>query len=270
MIKKLFNNLLQPHKVPNKIFQKIQFYYKLKQFNQKNILDEQNSNFKSAGLEREKGIQNLETIKEKLDLTGSNFGLISEHEILLSSISIKNNHIIKNILEIGTYDGYNALILARLFPNSTIDTIDLPMNESCSLNNYNKNDKNFFRKRSNLLSKANNINFIQLNSIKLLNHQKKYDLIWVDGDHCYPTVCIDIVNSLKLINENGLILCDDVHINSKNINKDKLRYSADTYEILDILSKQNLINFDLIYKRLSFENISYENKKKFIAIVKKI
>ena len=59
-------------------------------------------------------------------------------------------------------------------------------------------------------------------------------------------------------------------INSKNINKDILRYSADTYEILDILRKQNLINFDLIYKRLNFESIFYENKRKFIAIVKRI
>ena len=136
-------------------------------------MDQQNSNFKSADLDREKGIQNLKTIKEKLDLTGNNFGLISEHEILFSSISIKNNHIIKNILEIGTHDGYNALILSRLFPNSTIDTIDLPMNDSHYVNNYNKNDKNFFKRKTYLLSKANNANYIKLNSIKLLNHQKK-------------------------------------------------------------------------------------------------
>ena len=37
MIKKLFNNLLKPRKIYNKIFQKIQFYYKLKQFDQKKI-----------------------------------------------------------------------------------------------------------------------------------------------------------------------------------------------------------------------------------------
>ena len=57
-----------------------------------------------------------------------------------------------------------------------------------------------------------NINFSPVNSLKLLNYKKKYDLIWIDGAHGYPVVCIDIINSLHILKENGLILCDDVYL----------------------------------------------------------
>ena len=49
-------------------------------------------------------------------------------------------------------------------------------------------------------------------SLNLINSNEKYDLIWIDGAHGYPTVTIDIINSLKLINNDGLIICDDVYI----------------------------------------------------------
>ena len=106
------------------------------------------------------------------------------------------NRPIINILEIGTFDVFNALLLSNLFPNSNIDTMDLPEHEEDFINFYNRKDKvnAFLRDRNNTLSKNKNINFLPLNSLKLLNYTKKYDLIWIDGAHGYPTVCIDIIN----------------------------------------------------------------------------
>ena len=45
--------------------------------------------------------------------------------------------------------------------------------------------------------------------------------------------------------------------------------SIATYETLNELKKQDLINFRLIYKRLNAEDNCIENTRKFIAIVSK-
>ena len=45
--------------------------------------------------------------------------------------------------------------------------------------------------------------------------------------------------------------------------------SIATYETLNELKKQDLINFRLIYKRLSPHHNCIENKRKFVAIVSK-
>ena len=210
-------------------------------------------------------------LKRDLDFQSRNSQMSSEHETIFSSLSLSNNKSITDILEIGTFDGFNALLLSNLFPNSNIDTIDLPENDDDFINFYNRKDNisKFIQNRNNFLSKNKNINFFPLNSLKLLNHKKKYDLIWIDGAHGYPMVCIDIINSLHILKENGLILCDDVYLNLNQNNSDNMYYSIASYETLNELKKQNLINFRLAYKRLNPKYNCIENTRKFIAIVLK-
>ena len=164
------------------------------------------------------------------------------------------------------------MLLGNLFPNSNIDTIDLPENDEDFINFYNRQGRvdNFIRDRNNLLSKNKNINFFPMNSLKLLNHKKKYDLIWIDGAHGYPVVCIDIINSINILNKNGLILCDDVLLEVNQTISSAMYASTATIETLNQLKKQNLIDFKLAFKRLNPENNCLKNKRKFIAIVNKI
>ena len=126
----------------------------------------------------------------------------SEHEVIFSSLSLSKKSF-TDILEIGTFDGFNSLLLSNLFPNSNIDTIDLPEIDNKFTNFYNRknNISKFIQDRNIILSKNKNINFSALNSLKLLNFKKKYDLIWIDGAHGYPVVCIDIINSLHILKE---------------------------------------------------------------------
>ena len=195
----------------------------------------------------------------------------SEHEILFACISLRNLEV-KNILEIGTFDGANSHLLSRLFPNSNIDTIDLNANNNDFINSYNREASidNFLKVREENLSKSEKINFIELNSLKLINHKKKYDLIWVDGAHGYPVVSSDIFNSLNLINEKGIILCDDIFTNFKISQYDKMYKSIASYETLKALEEQNIIKFNLIYKRLDAEFNCDENDRQFVAICKRI
>jgi len=240
IIKQILINLAKPHKIPIKIFGKIYYYFKFKKYNQSFFENEQNKIFNSLNLNREQGIKNLNLIKKNLGLPlNINSGMSSEHEVIFSSISLNKNLLINNILEIGTYDGYNALLLSKLFPNLKIDTIDLPEDDDDFINFYNRKNKikEFINNRNNHLSKNNNIKFLPLNSLKLLNHKKKYDLIWIDGAHGYPMVCIDIINSLHLINEKGIIMCDDIYLNLNNLNSDKMYNSIASYETLYELQK---------------------------------
>ena len=270
---KLIKNLLKPQKIPHKILSKLNYYYNLNQYDKVIFENDQNNLFNLLSLNRINGINNLDKIKKSLNIDiHLNRDMSSEHEVLFSSISLNQNLKINDILEIGTFDGFNALLLSELFPKSKIDTIDLPEDDDEFINFYDRKKKvsDFVDKRNNLLSKNININFIPLNSLNLINHKKKYDLIWIDGAHGYPTACIDIVNSLNLINKNGLILCDDIFINLDHAESDKIYHSIAAYETLNELKKENLIEFKLIYKRLDSKNNCLSQKRKFVAILNKI
>lgn len=271
LLLKIIRNLIRPDKIPKKIFNKLNYYFNYKKYNQNFFEKEQNDIFKYFGLNREKGIKKLTLIKKEFDFKSRDSGMSSEHEVIFSSLSLSKNKSITDILEIGTFDGFNALLLSNLFPNSNIDTIDLPENDDDFINFYNRknNISKFIQDRNIILSKNKNINFFPFNSLKLLNHKKKYDLIWIDGAHGYPVVCIDIINSLHILKENGLILCDDVFLGLNQSNSDTMYSSIATYETLNELKKQNLVNFRLVYKRLNAEYNCIENNRKFIAIVSK-
>ena len=272
LLLKIIRSLIRPYKISKKIFNKLNYDFNYKKYNQNIFEKEQNDIFKYFGLNRGEGIKKLTLLKKDLDFQSRDIGMSSEHEVIFSSLSLDKNKSITDILEVGTFDGFNALLLSNLFPNSNIDTIDLPENDDDFINFYNRKDNisKFIQDRNNILSKNKNINFFPLNSLKLLNNKKKYDLIWIDGAHGYPMACIDIINSLHILKENGLILCDDVHLNLNQINSNKMYHSIASYETLNELKKQNLINFRLVYKRLNPKNNCIENTRKFIAIALKV
>ena len=272
LLTRLLNNLARPHKIPKKILNKLNYYFSYKKYNQNFFEKEQNETFKHFGLNRQEGIKKLTLIKNNLDFKLRNSEMSSEHEVIFSSLSLNKNKKFTDILEIGTFDGFNSLLLSNLFPNSNIDTIDLPETDDDFINFYDRKDNisKFIQDRNIILSKNKNINFFSLNSLKLFNYKKKYDLIWIDGAHGYPMACIDIINSLHILKENGLILCDDVYLKLNQSNLDKMYSSIATYETLNELKKQNLINFRLVYKRLNAEYNCVENIRQFVAIVLKM
>lgn len=255
-------------KIPNRIQEKIKFFIDLKKYNKSEYEEKQNNIFKKINLNRSSGIEKLQSIKKKFDLKIQR-SMSSEHEILFSSIAINDNYKIHKILEIGTFDGYNALLLSKIFPKAEIETIDLPSDNFNFRDSYQRSGQieTFIKKRDETLAKSNNIIFNQINSIELINHNKKYDLIWIDGAHGYPVVCIDIINSLKLINDKGIILCDDVFLNLEISKSDRMYNSLASYETLKVLADQKLIKLELIFKRLSSKDNCSNNQRKFIAVV---
>ena len=195
---------------------------------------------------------------------------IYEHWVIFSAISNSQKFKINKILEIGTYDGKTSLILQLLFPQSEINTIDLPANSREFRESYNRNENfhDFVRKRANFLGKSKQIKFFEINSLSLCNFKEKtYDLIWVDGCHGYPVVTADIINSYRLIKKDGIVMVDDVWISTNQ--NDAMYKSIASYQTLQHLHNAKLIkDFSLFLKRVTFANninIVFLKNKKFIG-----
>ena len=199
----------------------------------------------------------------------TNYKMISEHIKIFAAL--RKDYSFKNILEIGTYDGNNAFILAKLFPRAKIDTIDLhEKNKNFSILYYRQNSlvkEKLLKIIKENINKVNNINFIKGNSINLIYEKnKKYDLIWIDGFHGNPVVTIDIINSLRLLKKDGFIMCDDIYLKGYSYDP----YISDAaYKTLEELKKINLIKFDLFLKRIDKKSNIIPSEKKFIALIKK-
>ena len=224
--------------------------------------------FSSLGLDRSLALVKLNKVLE--DLYGITFneknGMWSEHLVLFAAFSEGRSDVHK-ILEIGTFNGETAKILSRLFPNSLITTIDLPSSELSKSKIYGYETKNdiIISKREKNLKLASNVNFKEMNSLELIHHESKYDLIWIDGDHAYPTAAIDISNAVRLLTKNGIALCDDVYLYSSAQGKNGR--SVATIETLRAIKESNLINFELVKKRLGYFFNSPKKFQKFLGVI---
>jgi hypothetical protein len=105
----------------------------------------------------------------------------------------------KTVLELGTYEGVSTKLFAYYAKHVT--TVDII-------------------KKSNidsLLNEYNNINFIEGKTQDILSKLNiKYDLIYIDADHSYNNIKQDILGSINLLNENGIISGHDYDNYTKN------------------------------------------------------
>ena len=152
----------------------------------------------------------------------------------------------KHILEIGTSDASFTAFMARVCPSAIIETIDLPVPKS---------DITF---RENNLNDLPNIVFREMDSLALCHFDgPKYDLIWVDGDHTFPTVACDIANALRLLKHDGVMMCDDVYL-SRHVSG---RGLEETLKVLDAFVRAKLIVTCFVLKSIRPEK-NYSRRQK--------
>ena len=99
-----------------------------------------------------------------------------------------------------------------------------------------------------LLSKfKKNIKIIQGDTNKILHeiNLKNIDFIFIDGGHDYKTVKNDLVQSFKIINKNGTILCDDWNLSQ----------ALGVREAIKDFSKEKNINFEIVHERFAQFNL---------------
>jgi len=260
---------LKLFKLPRRVARKIHRKYLLAFENIGISVEQQDKLFQSLGLDRKKAMEVLvEICEQEFGLSyDESDGMFSEHLVILAAISL-TNHNFQNILEIGTYDGRCAVILSRLYPSSKVCTIDLPVNDSDFSETYRREDSHLFLKeRDSYLGRFENIDFQERNSLSMTFESNPYDLIWVDGAHGFPVVTMDIVNSCRLVSENGWVVLDDVY--KEVLEEDKWYVSTAAFQTLESLKDSSQIeDYFLVPKRLGSEfNLPFE--KKFVGIFRK-
>jgi predicted O-methyltransferase YrrM len=238
---------------------------------EKSLLDEQNIAFLNLGLDRDKGLRKLNSILEDIyDVSYSEKrGMWSEHLLVFAAIAT-SDRVVSNILEIGTFNGETARILSALFPSSQILTIDLPFFEIKKTKMYEYETKNsqLIFKRNENLKLLPSVKFLEKNSLTLMNTTTGFDLIWIDGDHSYPVAAIDIANAVRMLNPNGVGICDDVYLVAKEGQMDGR--SKASIETLKSLNSAGLISYNLVRKRIGgYFNFPAFNKK-YLGIFKKV
>ena len=121
-----------------KIKNVIRFNLLKKNYKKEEFEEKKDKKFQELGFNRKDGLIELNQIRNQNNFLNRNMS--SEHEVLFSAISKKNQKEIKNILEIGTYDAVNSFLLATLFENANVHTIDLPDTDQKFKQTYNRSN----------------------------------------------------------------------------------------------------------------------------------
>lgn len=226
--------------------------------------------FEQSGLDLESGLHALNSVLQ-LKL-GRDFDFLNDsiHWLLFAAVS-KSDFKPKKILEIGTFDGEFTYILAKLFPQATIVTVDLPEDDPLLRGLYDRENTDAYASYLKIQScnlKELNILPIKANSFFLLdNVNDKFDLIWVDGGHLYPEVAWDLCSAYHLCNSGGLILCDDV-ISSPSFFRDQY-VSTESYEVLNYIKLRLDCSLMLFIKRRNPDLYLKAVSRKYVACLRK-
>jgi len=230
---------------------------------------EQVAKFSARGLDRKAGVAAIDMALRNSGLGGfsEDDDMFSEHLVLLAALSATLPDA-RNVMEIGTYDGRTALILSQLFPQATITTIDLPPTDPVYLSSYEvARTKQFIDRRNEVLGRNPRIRFVEANSLSLTNDPGSagFDVIWVDGDHDFPVVGIDLANAVRLLRSSGYLMCDDV-VTAKPSRSTTIGPGA-AHRSLVALHGAGLIDEPTyVYKRLGKR---HQHPRKFVAVAQK-
>jgi hypothetical protein len=223
----------------------------------------QKAAYSALGLSYEDAITKLDEVcLSRFGITFSeNNGMWSEHLVFFAAISVSKVDVV-NVLEIGTFKGETTRILADLFPKSQIDSIDLSHDDIRSIGTY--------AYAANELPSSkempNNVSLKTLNSLKLLNESIGYDLIWVDGNHKSPYVQVDIASAIRLVNNSGFVLCDDIFLKPPRFEKNS---GPEGLETILAFKEAGMIRVLFIRKRLSRKFNNKVTGAKFLAVIQK-
>tara|TARA_B100000886_G_scaffold29757_1_gene18759 strand:- start:4268 stop:4942 length:675 start_codon:yes stop_codon:yes gene_type:complete len=81
-------------------------------------------------------------------------------------------------------------------------------------------------------------------------NQRKFDCIFIDGLHTYQQVKKDILNSLKFLNQNGIIILHDCLpscISHQRVPRARYKWNGDVWKaIVEIRTKENLDTYTIL------------------------
>lgn len=110
-------------------------------------------------------------------------------------------------LEIGSWEGNSALYVLKNFKTKSVICVDVWDKYLRNQKDVKRNFKNFL---FNLKEFKNKFKYHKLSSDEFFKKNKKFfDVIYIDGDHKKSQVYKDISSAWRILNNKGLIICDD-------------------------------------------------------------
>jgi len=151
--------------------------------------------------------------KDDLKYNFYNHAYFTDLDWFSSGISLFNKFMqnergaIKNILEIGSYEGRSAIFFLNYFNNSKITCVDTWMGSHEHVRTMKEIEKNF---DNNLKTYENKLIKHKTTSDNFfLENKLLFDLIYIDGLHTYDQVKSDLENAYKFLKPKGYLLIDD-------------------------------------------------------------
>ena len=115
-------------------------------------------------------------------------------------------------LEIGSYEGRSTIYICEEFKNFSITSVDpyLQYDEIEKYIDENNMEKKYKIFRQNINLFQDKVKFFRLSSDNFFKQNKFFfDIIYIDGSHFANDVKKDFIQSIKILNKNGLIIFDD-------------------------------------------------------------
>ncbi len=255
---------------PVKYTQRLRRWQAEREYSIKDIALQEKTKFQSLGFDYDKAEQTLiKALLEKQEVSADQESMRSIHWQLFAALAEQES--IKNVLEIGTYDGETARIMTRLFPQAKIYTIDLPSDDPVFTKTYTRNEEN--RKQEFIKKRKSNLNherifYKEINSFFLPEAFKfKFDLIWIDGGHLYPEVAWDLCNAYHACQSGGWLMIDDILIDSNAI---KNEYSGpDGFIAMEYMAERLGTTASYFLKRNKPKYSALSEERKYVGVLQK-
>lgn len=196
-------------------------------------------------------------------------GAASEHWVAFAALAQRLPA--RRILEIGTYDGETARLLAALFPDARVTTVDLPHDDPRFAKLYEREEpavRARFVERQLANTRDPRIELLLVDSFLLPERVAPgFDLVWVDGAHRYPSVAWDLGNAYHLATQEGWILCDDVlrHPEARGFHW----VNGDSHQAIEALGELGVVEVSYLLKRVGARWSADPVRRKHVAILRR-
>lgn len=256
---------------PIKYVQRLRQLYHQSRWDAETVHTAEVARFAAWGFDYEAALAKLNPIL--IEMSGRPFnhvtGTDSIHWVLFSAISLSTKSI-HRILEIGTFRGKTTRLLATLFPEAHVTTVELPRHDPILRATYRRDTEEqyqeYLNKRTKNLSHPR-ITLIETNSFFVPERvEPGFDLIWMDGGHNWPEVGWDICNAWHLARRGALIMCDDVIPNPRG---GDAAGADQSHIVLQYLAQRVDLRIDYFLKRENPAWSAVPLMRKYVALFEK-
>ena len=124
--------------------------------------------------------------------------------------NFKNINNIKDVLEIGSYEGRSAIFFLKNFNGCNISCVDTwSGSDEHDIIDFKLIEKNFDLNTEFYQSNKHLTKYKMTSNEFFKKNHKNFDLIYVDGDHSSDQVKIDLINSWNSLKNGGFLVLDD-------------------------------------------------------------